>query len=48
MRRVAWLMGFNSMKVRLRLEQAQCVVLADAFQFHEGPIKTCAVRFSLP
>ena len=36
----ALLSSFNSMKVRLKHGVAQCIVEANKFQFHEGPIKT--------
>ncbi|GEM_PF-1407477 len=32
--------GFNSMKVRLKLEAAKVATPWEKFQFHEGPIKT--------
>ena len=31
---------FNSIKVRLRLDAAMALLVADLFQFHKGSIKT--------
>ena len=41
----AALMSFNSMKVRLKLDNSEKDFLRDKlFQFHEGPIKTFGKR----
>ena len=41
----AVLVGFNSMKVRLKRPSLRCPPSASLFQFHEGPIKTQRTEF---
>ena len=41
---VSYLLGFNSMKVRLKRKARLKPNAGKVFQFHEGPIKTVRLR----